>query len=48
MRYSGGLILERCFTVKFYIIDTILSKNKIFHNHVSLSVSETADGVWPC
>lgn len=38
MRYSGGFVLEKCLTVKSYMIDSTLIKNKkLFHSHVSLS-----------
>lgn len=49
MIYSGGFVLGRCPTVKFYMIDSSLIKNKkLFHSHVSLLVSKIADRLWPC
>lgn len=49
MRYSGGFVLERCPTVKSYMIDGALIKNKkLFYSLVSLPVSETANRLWPC
>lgn len=49
MRYSGGFVLERCPTVKSYMIDSTLIKNKkLFYSLVSLPVSDIANGLWPC
>lgn len=48
MRCSGGFVLERCPTVKSYIIDSTLIKNKkLFRSRVSLPISEIADRFWP-
>ena len=40
--------LERCPTVKSFMIDGTLIKNKLFHSHASLLVSEAADRLYPC
>lgn len=40
--------LERCPTVKSFMIDGTLIKNKLFHSLASLLVSEAADRLCPC
>ena len=47
MRHNGWFVLERCPTVKSFMIDGTLIKNKLFHSYASLPVSEAAHSLCP-